>query len=315
MARFAECRYGARSYHAAGFLLDLRSCATARSYFAVLKVRKVLGHFGLDLRKIATQHPTGINLTNTLDGAGNRLVLQDSYGTTSYTWDMQSRLTKIQNPLNEVTSIRWDFSRSRAASHPRKRNGCGQPRLRRSLGRETLLQNISAAGVGQAIFINAYSPTNNRLTVSEIDGTLVTYGYDAHSQLTSEARSGTYAYNTSYVYDPNGNRLQKYDSGALTQYSLNSANELTLVTPSSGAPTTNSYDVVGNLTGANTGGALTTQIWSPENRLLSYADSAGNNEQYLYSDDGLRKKRVSGATTTRFTYDETALLLENRCKL
>jgi len=49
---------------------------------------------------------------------------------------------------------------------------------------------------------------------------------------------------------------------------------------------------------------------SPENRLASYADSNGNSEQFLYSDDGLKKKRVSGSATTLFTYDESALLLE-----
>ena len=104
---------------------------------------------------------------------------------------MQSRLTKIQNPLNEVTSIQWDaLDREQ---HRVLGNGMAVSHVYDGAGRETLLQNISAAGVGQAIFTNAYSPTNNRLTVSELDGTLVTYGYDAHSQLTSEARSGTYA--------------------------------------------------------------------------------------------------------------------------
>jgi RHS repeat-associated protein len=44
--------------------------------------------------------------------------------------------------------------------------------------------------------------------------------------------------------------------------------------------------------------------------LASYADSKGNSEQFLYSNDGLKKKRVNGSTTTIFAYDEAALLLE-----
>ena len=49
-----------------------------------------------------------------------------------------------------------------------------------------------------------------RTGVVELDGTLCTFGYDATNQLTKEQRSGANAYNTSYVYDPLGNRLQKF---------------------------------------------------------------------------------------------------------
>jgi YD repeat-containing protein len=59
-------------------------------------------------RKMATQNPTGINLTNTLDPLGNRLVLQDNYGSTTYTWDSQSRLLSIWNPYNERTTMSYD---------------------------------------------------------------------------------------------------------------------------------------------------------------------------------------------------------------
>ena len=112
------------------------------------------------------------------------------------------------------------------------------------------------------------------------------------------------------IWNALGNRIQQYDSGVLTSSTFNKANELLVVTPASGPVSTSTYDATGNLIGINTGGALTTQTWTPENRLASYADSNGNSDQFLYSDDGLKKKRVSGSTTTLFTYDESALLLE-----
>jgi RHS repeat-associated protein len=62
--------------------------------------------------------------------------------------------------------------------------------------------------------------------------------------------------------------------------------------------------------GANTGGALTTQTWSPENRMLSLQKSDGTNETYLYSDDGLRKEKTNTSGTTIFTWDEQNVLLE-----
>ena len=117
-------------------------------------------------------------------------------------------------------------------------------------------------------------------------------------------------YNTTYSY-PNGNRIQQYNSGVLTTRQVNAANELTLVTPGSGAPATNLYDSNGNLTTATTGSAITTQIWSPENRLSSKITPAGVTKEYVYSDDGLRKSIFDGTTTTKFIYDEQALLARN----
>ena len=262
----------------------------------------------LDGRKTATQNPTGINLTNTLDPLGNRELLQDSYGSTSYTWDSQSRLLSIWNPVNERTTMQWD-----ALDREQYRvlaNGTTTSHVWDADGRETLLANVSALGVGQAIFTNSYSAVGNRLTVHELDGTLVTYSYDAISQLTSEARSGTYAYNTSYVYDPNGNRQQKWDSGALTTYMVNAANELLVVTPPSGAATTNTFDANGNLTVANTGGALTTNAWDSENRLTNIANPDGSSIQSVYSQDGLRKSKTTEGATTLYTWDEQNVLLE-----
>ncbi len=86
-------------------------------------------------------------------------------------------------------------------------------------------------------------------------------------------------------------------------------------TPATGPASTFSYDPAGNTIGINTGGALTTQVWSPENRLASYADAKGNSEQFLYSANGLKKKRVNASGTTLFTYDEAALLLETDASL
>ncbi len=259
-------------------------------------------------RKIATQNPTGINLTNTLDPLGNRLGLQDNYGATTYSWDNQSRLLSIWNPLNERTTMSYDpLDREQ---HRVLANGGTIGHTWDAAGREILIENRNAAGVGQFIATNTYSPVDTRLTVVELNNALTTYGYDASRQVISEARSGTYPYNSSYVFDPNGNRVQQYDSGALTQFTLNAANELLVITPGTGAPTTQTFDAVGNMIGANTGGALTTQTWSPDNRMLSLQKSDGTNESYLYSQDGLRKEKTNSSGTTLFTWDDQTVLLE-----
>ena len=92
------------------------------------------------------------------------------------------------------------------------------------------------------------------------------------------------------------NRLQQYDSGVLTQRTFNAANaQLTSVVPS-GSITTSSFDANGNLLLENTGGALVSYSWGPENRLLSY-ESAATSETYQYSQDGLRKEKTNSTGT------------------
>ncbi len=76
-------------------------------------------------------------------------------------------------------------------------------------GREILIENRNAAGAALFVATNTYSPVDNRLTVLETDGTRATFSYDASRQIVSEARGGTMAYARSYVWDPNGNRIQQ----------------------------------------------------------------------------------------------------------
>ena len=261
----------------------------------------------LDGRLSSTVVPTGIALTNTLDSVGNRMALADSFGRTTYSWDLQSRLVGMLNPINEQTTIQWDpLNREQ---HRVLANGGTVSHTFDAAGREILLENRNASGIGQAIFTNSYDPLSNRLSVIELDNTRVSYSYDSSSQLISEARSGSFAYNRSYVWDALGNRLQQYDSGVLTQRTFNAANAMLTIVPASGSPTTQVFDANGNLTLSTTGSAVTTNTWSPSNQLLSQI-SPTVNEQYLYSQDGMRQQKINSSGTTQFTLDGQNVLLE-----
>ena len=61
-----------------------------------------------------------------------------------------------------------------------------------------------------------YDHAGNRLTTLESSGARVTWNYDPVNQLTGDQRSGTGAYDRSFSYDANGNRLVKVADGEIT---------------------------------------------------------------------------------------------------
>ncbi len=99
-----------------------------------------------------------------------------------------------------------------------------------------------------------------------------------------------------------------------TTYSYNAANELVLLQPPSGQPTTSTYDASGNLLVENSGGSLTTYTWDTENRLISVSSPSGV-ETYTYSADGLREKKVTSSGTVYFVRDGENVLIETDANL
>ena len=171
--------------------------------------------------------PSGSRLTMQYDAVGNRnLLIDPDGGLTTYSWDAQNNLIGIANPFSELTTIQYD-----ALNREKRRilgNGMAVSHTFDQAGRETVLGNYGSTGTAMAVFTNTYDAVGNRLTVAEIDGSLVTYAYDLTNQLTNEQRSGSTPYNTTYSYDGMGNRLTQNDTGVLTTYTYNQANELTL---------------------------------------------------------------------------------------
>lgn len=142
-----------------------------------------------------------------------------------------------------------------------------------------------------------------------MSGDITTYTWDATYQLLTERRTGSGSYYLTYTYDPVGNRLTKKDTLDTTNNTFNVLNELTLLTPPSGASTTFGYDRVGNLTSEVTGSGYTTYTWDVENRLVKY-EQGGSTESMLYSLEGLRQQKSSGGVITAYSWDFLNLLEE-----
>ncbi len=176
-------------------------------------------------------------------------------------------------------------------------------------GRETILSALGPSGAVLSWYTASYDAVGNRLSVLELDGGEVGYVYVPTDQLTNEQRTGANAYDTTYSYDPVGNRLTKNDGGRITTCSYNAGNELTLLTPPSGAPTTSTYDANGNLLTENAGGALTTYSWDWENRLTGVS-SPSETETYSYSADRMREEKENSAGTVHYVRDGENVLIE-----
>jgi RHS repeat-associated protein len=96
----------------------------------------------------------------------------------------------------------------------------------------------------------------------------------------------------------------------MTTYSYNWANEMVLVVPPSGQPTTVTWDACGALAVTNAGGMRTTYTWDWEERLKSMTSADGSVERYVYSGGGQRRQKETSESTVNFVWDDGNLLQE-----
>jgi RHS repeat-associated protein len=85
---------------------------------------------------------------------------------------------------------------------------------------------------------------------------------------------------------------------------------LIITSPSTGAPTTITFDANGNTILENAGGALTTYSWDGENRLIFRADAINGILTSTYDGKGQRESLVTPTATTLFVRDGQNILME-----
>ena len=146
----------------------------------------------------------------------------------------------------------------------------------------------------------------SRRLARHLDATTAPINLSASSGPTPAARRRL-TYNTTYTYDPVGNRLVKWDSGALTTSTYDVANQLQTSVASTGV-TTYTFDLTGNqqIVSAPTG--ITTTTWDNENRQTHVTRPAGTANSCNYNADGQRFLRKNSSGTTLFVWDVQALL-------
>ena len=159
------------------------------------------------------------------------------------------------------------------------------------------LNRLTSMSVVRGIALNNYiyslGLSGNRLSVSELSGRYVSYGYDGLYRLTNETvtsdpnAAGNGAMD--YVYDAVGNRLTRSSTIGVVDTAIYAYDDNDRLT-------SDSYDANGN-TLASDGN---TYVYDFENRLT---DVNSGDATYVYDGDGNRVAKTAGGVTTRYLVD------------
>jgi YD repeat-containing protein len=243
-------------------------------------------------RPATVKYPAGWTTSYAYDARGFHATTDvPSAGRVSYNYDPAGRIAWLVNPYGERSTFLHDAAGRRIANN--LANGVSTSFLYDASNRLTWQINASPTGATLSSFNYRMDKVGNRLGVVEAGGDVVSWSYDSAYQLTNEQRTGTLAYDTTYTYDPAGNRLTQNDGVSLNTYTYDAANQQT----NWAAPTfliTNTYDQNGNMTtGLST--YPSTYTWDYENRVTVANRLGGVSGPQLISthvyDPGYRRVR------------------------
>src|SRR5207249_4245669 len=146
-------------------------------------------------RTMHVQEPFGVSLTYAYDASSNRTGIQDSFGgLVTSTYDAADRLTNRELANSGQASIRIDLTydaRNDLTGLARNQGPAPIQQIGTSslsydaVGRITHLQHLNGSGSNLANYTYTYDLAS-RLTSETLNGTTISYSYDATNQLTGD---------------------------------------------------------------------------------------------------------------------------------
>ncbi|MFY0675645.1 MAG: RHS repeat protein, partial [Neptuniibacter sp.] len=297
--------------------------------------------FDRDNRLIAVIDGEGVRTEYRYDGQDNKLETIQAAGIAGeerhsyYTYDLDSRLVEITDPMGAVTQYTYDVLGNQTQIV--NANGGIQTNEFDAIGR--LVSSLSA---GDVLTAHSYDLRGNIISTTQsfADGTdarTTTYGYDLLDQQT--LITDPEGFSTSIAYDAFGNQIEvthgqylpqaadpDYDAAKAAlafvqsnQFSYDAANRLLSLTDGEGNVVAYSYDAVGNrismTEAANTAPRTTHYLYDLANRLVETQTPEGGISRNSYDETGLRISESvlqsdDGVTqiwsVNQFEYDENA---------
>jgi len=246
-------------------------------------------------------YPDDKSVSYQYDAGGNRLLLTYPDGTyVTYEYDSLNRLTHIRDADTTVV-VQYDYDALSRRISTQYANGTSATYLYNIADRLLYLNNQMA--VTSRSFAYTYDKAGNRLTMTTDVTELHQYSYDSIYQVTgADYPAGFFAPDTTFNYDPAGNRESVIDGGT-TNYVSNNLNQYSSV-----GGVVYSYNDNGNLTydGNN------TYTYDAENRLMT-ANRTGVSVSYRYDAFGRRIRKTITSDETRVTgyvYDGDQIICE-----
>jgi len=211
----------------------------------------------------------------TYDGAGRVAGVSTNVGASvSYTYDGEGKIKQQTN--SNGTNTKYTYNEAR--------NWVTQ-----------IQHNLGATPFEQfdIEYDNTANTVGNPTKVTELNGDVTTYGYDALYRLTSDVRTGNFSYSKTYGYDLADN-LETLNGVQFASY--NAVNEI-----EESVPGKFFLHDDGNLQIANTGFMpYTVLTWTHLQNKLSTMNAGGQYGQYFYDHEGKRSVLFRGG---RFTND------------
>jgi RHS repeat-associated protein len=252
--------------------------------------------FGYDSvgRLASVTHPGGETVSYARDANGNLLSLASPAATVNYAYDALDRLLQVNSPEGQSSAF-YDLAGNRVRQT--SANGVVTEASFDTRDRPTALTHKSAGNAVLQSYAQLYSPAGRRSQVTEHDGSIETYTYDAKGRLSAEIRTGSDPFNITHGYDAVGNRTQMVRGGASTMFTYDSNDRLL-----TDGTSTYSYDANGNLASRTNGSVVTQYGYDAENRLVTVL-GGGLTNQYTYDADGNRVLANTASGLTRFLVD------------
>lgn len=143
--------------------------------------------------------------------------------TTLFTYDAAGRL--VRRLLPNGASAQFGYARGRLAS----------------------VVHVDRLGMPVSAYVYEYQEDGRLAKVTEFDGAVTKYGYDALGRLVREERNGSYPYRFDWAYDAAGNRVLQVRNGLPTTYQVDRDGLVLMATSQQDGPTAYLYDAAGRL--------------------------------------------------------------------
>jgi YD repeat-containing protein len=203
----------------------------------------------------------------------------------------------------------WGYDNASRSLVQYNSNGTRASYLYDAIDRTQRIAHLQTNGSTIASFDYRYDAVGNKARCIEGNGDRVTWSYDRTYQLIHDHRSGPYAYDVTYSYDPAMNRSVKTSSGARTTSSYDVGDRLRRTQNAAGI-STYTYDAAGNQTLDWPSGVRTTFAWDYENRLTAKKTSAGV-QTMTYDPDHHRVQRADSGGLTISVWDRENVIQES----